>query len=268
MNLEGRRAVEIAGEVQRIGFVEFTTDLVRNVYQTLVQGSLEQLMTYGEFVQAVAEPLADYQNRLVGAVGSAEATRRAEDYITNVLNLPAGDPVPLTQEQRDALVDQFRDINLGAAGAPDTIDGHITPAGAQFQIPRNELIRFVVAKLRQDVQDHRTLLIAVLRLGMQKLVLSQGEILTKLTFHVDTRDIETQASRVYDRNRRNWGIGGHGLIGGAIGFLGVSGGYRSNRLTVSVVNESASAATNVNVDIVGSVKLVFRSETFPAVSPN
>jgi hypothetical protein len=34
---------------------------------------------------------------------------------------------------------------------------------------------------------------------------------------------------------------------------------------VSVVNESSSAATNVTVDILGEVKIQFRTETFPSI---
>ena len=122
-------------------------------------------------------------------------------------------------------------------------------------------------------------MVTILKIGMQKVVVTNGQIRTKLVFHVDATDTYSKTSMDYNRKSRDWGIRGgvrgrifrkipgkaaKATIGKFIGG-GISGGYGSQKLNVKVVNEKSTAATNVTVDIIGEVNIFFRTETFPTV---
>ena len=105
-------------------------------------------------------------------------------------------------------------------------------------------------------------------------MVTNGEIRTKLTFHLDASDDYSKTSNQYSNNSSGWGVGGGlsgsgtGLVGKIFGAslgIGLSGGYSSRKLSVNVVNEKSTSATNVNVDILGEVRINFRTETFPAI---
>ena len=103
---------------------------------------------------------------------------------------------------------------------------------------------------------------------MQKIVVDRGLIATKLTFHVDANETTSLASTDIKIKSKSFGITG-GLSGGSKKFSGrLSAGYNSSNLSVSVINEKSSAVANMSADIVGEVRIEFRTESFPSININ
>ena len=50
----GSRALAAASQLEKIGFVDFTVDLVKGVYEVIVNASMEQLEAYAELVTKVS----------------------------------------------------------------------------------------------------------------------------------------------------------------------------------------------------------------------
>ncbi|MFT5890813.1 MAG: hypothetical protein ACI9Y7_000911, partial [Dokdonia sp.] len=92
-NTSADEAMEQLGKVQNIGFVGFTSDLVSNVYETVVKSSIEQLKTYSEIVAEVAKPLIEYQKEVIGISSTdfnglnVEDKNLLDNYIQEVLGL-------------------------------------------------------------------------------------------------------------------------------------------------------------------------------------
>jgi hypothetical protein len=291
----GDQALAAATQLQKIGFVEFTTRLVRDVYRAIVEASIDQLKAYADFVNTVAKTLEEYQNEVTGSYASGgnlsdEQKAKADDYIQKVLGLATTqDPITLNDEQVKALRQEFVGVSVPGANpdTPLTIDSAIKGTDTSSpNIAVADLQQLVVAKLRLNAAEAYNLIKTVLQIGMQKVVVTNGDILTKLVFHVDTTNIVSSTSMNIHERGTSWGIQGalsghyggtsethsehkgevaNSSLGGIIGG-GVSGNYASSKLNVSVVNESHTAATNVTVDIIGQVRIQFRTETFPTIA--
>lgn len=295
------------GVLEKIGFVEFTVDLVKGVYRTIVEASMEQLSAYADFVSKVAKTLAEYQQEILGADNSDEQNGNAYDYIKNVLGFSDTDigtplldtnKLILTDAQVTSLQQHFLGVTAKIAVVPvtptadpadptphDNIKDYsidhfilfITGSTGQKQIRLSYLKAFVISKLKKGVKESYDLIKTILKIGMQKVVVTNGEIHTKLTFHVDASDTYAKTASEYNQKASNWGVRGGlsaskgfaGTIGGATvsKLIGgsISGGYSSSKLSVSVVNEKSTAATNITVDILGEVRIMFRTETFPSI---
>lgn len=276
----GERALSAATQLEKIGFVDFTVDLVKGVYEIIVKSSMDQLQSYADLVDKVSKSLTEYQAESIGADGSTELTEKVDSYIKDVLSL---DPATtsdhsLTTEQGEFVKDHFSGTQIDDTSTSTPIRKSIADvltvgAAGDYTLAASDLKLFVEAKLKAGVKHSQDILKTILKLGMQKVVVSNGDIQTKLTFHVDAQDMGSKESQSRSQKASGWGLGGGvsastgfvgKLIGGAVGGS-LSGGYSSRKLSVSVVNERSSSATNVQVDILGAVRIQFRTETFPSV---
>jgi len=271
----GQRALDAIGAVEKIGFVEFTTELVTDVYNVIIKASLEQLNTYADFVSQIAQSIEDYEQGVIGTDENAQK-EKADDYIVNVLRL-ADSPEDISGNiditgKEEALKQHFLGVTISDGSEEKSIDKY------DKQIPADDLRSFVTAKLSKNARDSYNLIKTVLKIGMQKVVVTDGEIHTRLTFHVDATDTYDKTANDYSGDASNWGIRGSltgrygspaGRVAGVMlgSFIGggVSAGYGSRKYSVSVVNEKSTAATNVTADILGDVRIQFRTETFPTI---
>lgn len=272
----GDRAVGAVSQLSKIGFVEFTTGLVTNVYETIVHASLDQLKAYGDLVATVADTLAKYQDDAIGDT-DGKRQRTVDSYVRDVLRIPLADPAPdpvaLTPEQKALLSKEFAGQTIDDGEQEQPIDHYLQGSS----IALSPLRQFVLDKLRANTKHSYDLIKTMLQLGMQKVVVTDGDIETKLTFHVDAADSTDKNQATTDSRRTGWGVGGSltGQLGGGVAgklvgsFLGgtVGGGYTNSKINVTVVNERSAAATNVNIDVIGHVNIRFRTDTFPAVNP-
>jgi hypothetical protein len=287
-------AVDVIGKVgdqgmlEKIGFVEFTTDLVKGVYRTIVEASMEQLSAYADFVSKVAKSLDNYQTEILGDDDQQEI--KAYDYIKQVLGFTdsqmgnATDTTPidtneleLTEEKATFLLQHFLGVTVTKTTSPPSDTAY--PMDHYFEnttpkkIKLGDLKAFVIELLKKGVKESYDLIKTILKIGMQKVVVTSGEIHTKLTFHVDASDTYEKTASDYNQKSSSWGVGGgisaiKGPAGKTISKLiggSISGGYSSSKLSVSVVNEKSTAATNITIDILGEVRILFKTETFPSI---
>ncbi len=269
----GSRALAAASQLEKIGFVDFTVDLVKGVYEVIVQASMEQLEAYAELVTKISKSLQEYQDEVLGP-DETEKQAKAENYITEVLGFKEQDTYTLTDDQANALREHLAGISVQEDEQNKGIDDYIIVSGTSKEITHENLVKIVLEKLKKSTEHSYDLLKTILKIGMQKVVVTNGEIRTKLTFHIDASDDYSKTSNQYNTSSSGWGIGGGlsgsgtGLVGKVFGAalgIGLSGGYSSRKLSVNVVNEKSTSATNVNVDILGEVKINFRTETFPSI---
>lgn len=274
----GKIALGLSTQLNKIGFVEFTSDMVRNVYSIIVTSSMDQLRAYADFVQQVAKTLTEYQDEVVGTGTAQEVT--ADSYIKDVLGLTPAISITLSADQIQALKEHFGGVT--STTTPVTIADAITVTvptdpDSGGNISLENLRKFVIEKLRANATDSYELMKTILKIGMQKIVVADGEIASKLTFHVDSSDVQMASSYEYTEKASSWGVRANllGRFGGSSGsvagvafgkFIGgtISGGYAARKINVVVVNEVSTAAVNLRIDIIGSVRIGFRTETFPA----
>jgi len=271
------RAMKALADVQNLGFVEFTTDLVSNVYSVITDSALEQLKAYGELVQTVSQSLTDYQKEVTGVdfsntdVLHEDNLPQLNNYIKEVLLLDTeteGENQALTTDQKDSVTAHFSGLTIDSGEDAKTITEAITGDENAEAITKADLQKFVYQKLAERTQSTYNLLVTTLKLGMQKVVVTDGNISTKLVFHVDSSDIKSSSVQDVESKASNWGVKASASARWGWGKAQGSFGYNSSKIKVRVVNEKSSSAVNLKADIIGSVSINFRSETFPSHDVN
>jgi hypothetical protein len=283
-------------------FVDFTTHLLHDVFKILLDATIEQLEAYADLVANVSGSLQRFEERMVGDQAAFDA--RAVTYINDVV-LPsfadatfggpvvaAGTPSPFKFDptKLDAAKAAFAGVVVVTGTAPNTVEKDFnaylsTTSPNDMATP--DLVLLCVAKLKQDVKGSYDKLVTILKIGMQKLVVTDGEVKTSLTWHLDATDTDELTSsdtlQTFDQRAVNWGVSrtsarSSGISGklfgmtlgrarGVVTTAGANGSRTRTELKVQVVNEKKTAVTNLNIDITGSVMVHFKSETFPPFDP-
>jgi hypothetical protein len=298
--------IETGGKLEKVGFVDFTVDLVKGVYEVIVNAAMDQLKAYADIVSQVSKTLNDYQADMIGSDESSELNDKVDSYVKDVLELTLGSGATdysMTLEKAKSLEAHFGGITGEiTSGTPPTTATKTIPEmityqystgtppttttktladivaappinSTMFALTVSDLRIFVTAKLKASVKNSQDLLKTILKIGMQKVVVTSGEIMTRITFHVDAQKLSSTDTNKTSEKASGWGIGGN--ISGSSSILGtltnraisgaLSGGYSSRSLNVCVVNEKTSSATNLAIDILGEVRILFRTETFPTI---
>jgi hypothetical protein len=298
-------------------FVDFTSDLLREVFKTIVGSTIEQLEAYADLVAKVSGSVADYEFRALGG----DTDQAALTYINQIV-LPAFAPtataltaIPIATDPPIAFDPaKLADLDASFAGVSafvipanaaagsatlveETFDQALVKTPATGGPPTSlamkaiDLQSFAVAKLKREVQASYDKVVTLLKLGMARIVVTDGHLLTSVSFHVDSTDtaeLNSQQSQTdFSTQSSNWAASkatSGGISGGANGsgklvswiVAGSFGGNHSSSSSgsatqtttkVNVLNEKKTASTNLGVDIAGSVRIAFRSDFFPAFDP-
>jgi hypothetical protein len=252
--------LEAITKVNDIGFIEFTSGLITGVFDTLLDATLKQLQAYSQLVQSVSMTLDQYVN------GSTLDADTCDAYLKGFGVEDGADTVKYQFDQAvwDKLKTEFAGVKVKLTN--ETSDKSFSEAYPenptntvqQYEATKDDLQKFAKKKLATAEYN---LLVTVLKLGMQKLVVSNGFIRTKLTFHVDATEMTKTTSTQASVRSTSGSLSG----GFASRRVNVGGSFSASSLKVKVVNESSVAATNLSVDVIGEVQINFRSETFPAI---
>ncbi len=277
------KTMGVLTQVNKIGFVEFTTDLVKNVYDVIVQSSVDQLKSFSELVKDVSGSVSDYQKK-IGLEGDS-LNLNCEKYAIEVLGLESsttptdytlngGDNATLIDKRNAIIADltgfDFDTTTTTVADPKGTIqDPSTLPLPADeitITVSKENLDKLIAMKLLKGAEDNYNILVTILKIGMQKIVVDKGLIATKLTFHVDANQTASIASSNVNIKSKSFALSGGVNYTGKKVSANISGGYSNTSLSVSVINEKSSAVANMSADIVGEVKIEFRTDSFPSIS--
>jgi len=179
---------------------------------------------------------ADLANGVTGSTASEKMQAVVEALILETAGLPATARLTRT--------------NLGIAQG----DTPIT-----FTAPQIGLIRLAIGQtLASNMMDH---LRAMAREGMARIVITDGSIRTKLTFNVNSTEVQATQKAKY--NSQSFGANIQGSAGW--GWGRVSAGASYSNLSVNTVNESSFDSLTMSTEMIGEVNLKFKTETFPAI---
>ena len=296
------RALRLASEqAPFMNFTDFTTTLVRDVFRTLVDTSREQLETYVGMVEQLSGGVDRFITGSVGNLDDAalrylnEVVRPTyttdSDAYTRTVDATSGDvtfdpaDVKLIPAQVNALTSSFNGVtvDINADQVPDALTEAIVTTGGDSTVPLANLHAFAKEMIRRAAQRSFDELQALLRIGLARVVPNKGFIETAMTFSVDTSESSSRTSDTTSRSATSasggFSIGQEqtsqtGLIGRIFGDtvtkkLNFNAGGSTSRSTlrVNVVNEKSTAATNLEINITGRVRIDFITDYFPLLPP-
>ena len=260
-----QRALEYINEVILPQFTTITTPLT--LTQATTFGAMDITFVPAK-VAALRSLMADLQASIPVTELVAECVAKVDDSTYSVPSAP-----PNTNNAM-VLFDQVLRVDT-------------TTNPTAWRIPASHMHAFALVRLKKEVKASYDKLVVLLKLGMQKIVVTDGEISTSLTFHTDSTDSDSldSSSAQTESDVRSSGftasLAGRGKrsfsdklsnkilsrsMGGSISASGGASRVRS-KLKVNVVNETKSAITNLRVDITGMVRIRFRTDAFPSYDP-
>jgi len=245
------RAVSQATRLQEIGFAEFTSTLVNDVFEALIAAHLRQTQAYIDLVKAAAVGLRDFIAQTQGAIGPQEVAAFLDRFTLQV-GQPVGDPNALN----DAL-------ELPAE-AGEAQNNRVATAANLTATTKQ---RIEEAAARRLAANRFELLQETVRQGAMRLVVDNGVVETRLTFTTFGQSSRTRSTS----ERQVAAEGGAGAVGGAFGFFAGVGGAALGgsrvgadaRLTVSTANRSDRDVTGSRVQIFGRVEIRFKTDYAP-----
>ena len=259
-------ATSQAARVSEIGFAEFTTTLVREVFKALVASHLEQMQAHIALTEAVAGTIAQYLVKTKNTVTEDEArvtlavAAAIEDFSAGI-DLSADQATAINGALETPADANVTDNNQVAAAGNNLDDAAINPLieAAKIKIAAN---RFIL--LEQMVRQ------GALRLGVD-----HGTIETRLTFTTYGRTSHLKTTK--DKSTHNEAVGAGAILGGGFGFggflpfggggVGAGGvggaGVTSTSLTVNTVTERSRDVTGTRAQIYGRVRINFKTDYAP-----
>jgi hypothetical protein len=221
-----------------IDFPAFVAGLIQGTFHAIVDASIQQMEAYAELLKNVAMNVDKFMSDNI-----------SED------------------SARDHLADQYddvfdRDTSSGSAkltvkkngSAPSQLPSFLSDLGFQStdDIDDDAINNTIVPAARRDMaQTRQQTLATMVLMGINRVVVDDGEIDAKLQFHVDAA--ETTKITFNQKKTTN------GTISGRAG----QNPFSANAIMVNTVNMNAQSDLNVRADLTGEVRVKFRSETFP-----
>jgi len=228
----GQRA---ATALEAIGFPGFVASLLTGTFQAIVDSSAQQVRTYAELVASLTQSLEQFSGENV-----------SED------------------QAREKLAQQFpKDLVLvfpaaGVAGSPKLLprpdsEGTSPEWLKKYGLEGEELNAeltdgvLVTAGRRQVGEDRLQTLATMVLMGINRVVVSDGDVRAKLQFHAQAQDLQRVAVE-----QQGLGIAGRTVSTDA-----------QAQMMVSTLKVNAQADAAIRADLMGEVRISFKTETFP-----
>lgn len=221
-----------------IDFPAFVAGLISGTFHAIVDASIQQMEAYAVLLKNVAMSVDKFM----------------------------GDNIS-EQSARDHLADQYdsvfaRDTSGGEpklvvkknGSGPSELPSFLSDLGfkSSDDIDDDAVNNVVVPAARRDMaQSRQQTLATMVMMGINRVLVDDGEINAKLQFHIDAS--ETTKIKFDQKKTTN------GNISGQAG----RNPFSANAIMVNTVNLNAQSDLNVRADLTGEVRVKFRSEAFP-----
>jgi hypothetical protein len=237
----GGSAVGRVGEATRatlaaIDFPQFVASLIQGTFKAIVDASIQQMEAYAALLKNVAATVDRFMDDNV-------TDGMARDHLANehswLFRRDSSRGQPQLVADRNAtreLPGFLKDLGFSSPAELDktAVDTMVVPA-----------TRRTLAETRQQT------LATMVLMGINRVVVDDGEIKAKLMFHIDAS--ETTELR-FDQQKAT--------TGNMAGQAG-TGMFNAQGLMVNTASINAQSDLNVRADLTGEVRVKFRSETFP-----
>lgn len=265
----GREGVQMFGDmVQKVDFPKFVGGLIKNVFQAIVESSIEQMRAYGELIANVAKTVGDFANDNIST--SAGRDWLAEKY-PDVLqiqpggqsdSLAEGDPAPAPPAVLTATGDN-PEVRL----AEISRDLGIPPI-KDISDPQAEL-KIVTAARQQMAKSRQQMLASMVMLGINRIVITDGSINAKVIFSMratDTakRKFTAQMSDTESSRNKNTVSASYGGWMSPVDASMTNENEQSHVATVgSALDETSESKAEVKANLTGEVRVNFKSDYLP-----
>lgn len=248
-----------AKQIEEIGFPEFTTKLVGDTFDALIASNIRQQQAYIELLQATSKSLSAYINDTKDDITPAEIVQLFSAILPPKEPTADGPPTAIVADN-DATLSEDEATKLNNALA---IDGTSTPnTVAEPQSISSQYDALVEAAAKRIAANKYTLLQEMVRLGMLRLVVTDGTIESRLNFRAYGSDYFSKHTR--DATTNAFSVRAQAQTGGLISkWVKASASTAYSQVRVQTTNSSEHSSSSVDVQMMGGVKINFRTDYLP-----
>ena len=243
--------------VGSVDFPKFVGGLIQNVFQAIVDASIQQMEAYAELLKAVAQTVDQFAADNISMNNARDwlSERFAADLTVDTGGGEGGQPqLALKAEDGEAALAKIGQELQLAKPVTDLSDAE-------------QESRLVMAARMQMARSRQQMLASMVMLGINRIVVTDGLINAKVVFNFRASDDAQRQAKasLYDsqssRNKNVTAVGG--------GFLGWGGGsvntneQRHVTTVASSVDETSSSSQEMKAKLTGEVRVNFKSDYFP-----
>lgn len=220
-----------------IDFPQFVGSLIQGTFQAIVESHIQQMEAYATLLKNVAQTVDRF---MVDNISTGMARDYLADQFDGLISRDTSSGQARLRVNRRSSSDELPGFfkELGFA-SPDDLDEE---AVEETAVP--------AARLQLAQQRQQTLATMVM-LGINRVLVDDGEISAKLQFHIDAS--ETTKIKFDDSKTTT------GTMAGRAG----RNPFSANAIMVNTASLNAQSEFNVRADLTGQVKVKFRSDAFP-----
>jgi hypothetical protein len=256
--------------VKKVDFPKFVGGLIQNVFQAIVDSSIQQMRAYGELIANVAKTVDEFAQDNI-------SQNNARDWLggkyPDALGVQIGSTSGGLAEGGEAA--QQPTASLVTKG--DNPEAALARVSTDLKLDKpvtdisdaNEELRLVQAARLQMAQSRQQLLASMVILGINRIVVTDGQIHAKVIFDMHASDSAQRAATasMLDAQHDASSASVDASYGGWMSPIhaSASASTSTDHITTvqSAVDDTSQSNAEVKANLTGEVRVNFKSDYFP-----
>ncbi|WP_175765898.1 hypothetical protein [Burkholderia ambifaria] len=268
-----KQGVEQFGQmVQKVDFPKFVGGLIKNVFQAIVESSIEQMRAYGELIANVAKTTGQFMS---DNISEGAGRDYLADSFPDVLSVQAQDGAGAFDADSagaaaaaapSRLVAQGDDAQQRLAEISRTYN--LDPPVTDLSDDKSEL-RLVTAARLQMAKQRQQLLSSMVMLGINRIVVTDGSINAKVVFDMRASDTakRTYTASMHDRESQKYKESVNAHYGSWYTPYSADAAFEGQQEHVATVgsalDDTSESRAEVKAKLSGEVRVNFKSDYLP-----
>lgn len=255
--------------VQKVDFPKFVGGLIKNVFQAIVESSIEQMRAYGELIANVAKTVDQF---MADNISAGAGRDYLADKYPDVLDVgfesgvdafaegegaaqPTAQLVATGEEPEVRLAEISREMNIN----PPITD--LSDANAE--------LRLVTAARMEMARSRQQLLSSMVMLGINRIVVTDGTIRAKVIFDMRAQDTAQRhySASMHDKESQSYKESLNAEYGSWWTPYNASASFEGRQDHVATVgsalDETSESKAEVKARLSGEVRVNFKSDYLP-----
>ncbi|AWV04833.1 hypothetical protein DM992_36610 [Burkholderia sp. JP2-270] len=268
-----KQGVEQFGQmVQKVDFPKFVGGLIKNVFQAIVESSIEQMRAYGELIANVAKTTAQFMS---DNISEGAGRDYLADSFPDVLSVQAQDGADAFDADSAGAAAAAAPSRLVAQGdnAPQRLaeisrNYNLDPPVTDLSDDKSEL-RLVTAARLQMAKQRQQLLSSMVMLGINRIVVTDGSINAKVVFDMRASDTakRTYTASMHDRESQKYKESLSAHYGSWYTPYSADAAFEGQQEHVATVgsalDDTSESKAEVKAKLSGEVRVNFKSDYLP-----
>jgi hypothetical protein len=250
-------AVDVAERLPDIHFPEFTAKLLTDTFDAIVSANLRQTESYIELLQAVSKTLNDYISDTKDRIGGAEVLEFLETALPATPSIPGPRVAvgqPLSSTEQSTLTARLK------------LPGQTNPPTITIQDPNHlsdtELQQITDLVAQRLAADKYTLLKEMVKMGVLRMIITEGLVKTQLTFSTWASSFYQTRSATY--NTQDFNLNASAKTGTALSrWFSAAATTKFTTVKVRTSSELQQDHSGTAVNIFGQVEIHFKTDYQP-----